>query len=194
MSILVPIIIGQGIVIASRAQRAAATVQQSTRQAQLAFRIFMLEYGLKFLMIIIGLILMTLNSKFKESLDEELENATKKAKQTSILKSTWMNILSFAPIVVGWGLRKTLNELRRENAPAPVQQQLEEQGRQLYRVRSWPRITVGSFTLLAFGGVIHSLATAPSDTQGKSCRSLKKWYSHCAGHFCFSFVIPERHI
>ncbi|KAG0049596.1 hypothetical protein BGZ83_005553 [Gryganskiella cystojenkinii] len=178
--ILVPIIISSGIYIASRVQRALATVQRSTRQSRLAFQLFCLEYIFRALLLIIGFLVINTNSDFAELHKKEVDRNLEKLKSTSALKQLWWYLLFFSPVLVGWGLRRTLNELREEvrvrgqqlpqQAQTPEaqgmmeQREQEERQRQLFRVRTWPRVAVTFMASTMFFGNLYFITTMPSDT------------------------------
>ncbi|GJJ71996.1 hypothetical protein EMPS_04353 [Entomortierella parvispora] len=170
---IVPILLFQGVYLAIRFQRVSAVMNRSMQATRWAFRLFCLEYGLK---MVSSLCLMTLMATDPDSFKDIMEGQQQGAVDLSEI-SLLRRIMFFSPILVGWGLKRTLDELQEEERAVLQQLQPQEQRRQeditfrteeerqqLLRVRSWPRIVVGVLGATVFFECLQWLATFPSDS------------------------------
>jgi len=170
--------------VISRFQRVAATINRSLRATQWALRLFCLEYFLKFVAVCCFMAMTTMNPDFDK---EKLERSQAQVAKMSALSK----LMFYTPILVGWGLKRTLDELRKEEREGlerqqPQQQEqqqqrpspanlggadaaamAEEERRQLLRVRAWPRYLVGYSASGVLLGNLHWFATFPSNSSSK---------------------------
>ena len=160
--------------ILSRIYRAAAVMFRSTFATQKAFNVFCLEYFLKGSIYFYIITLMI-----------SRPDLARKDQVTLMGTSILDKILFCTPILVGWGLKKTLEEWKLEDNASleqPQQRQYPQQRQQqpspahpeentgsLTRVRSWPRTVIGTYELTVFIDSLQTLGTLPHYTSSKIC-------------------------